>query len=205
MWDTLVKGGPVMVPIIFCSVVGLAVILERLWFFWRTRADGDDLIAEIDDCLRQGKPLEAMQQARQHPGPGAAMLAAGVAYADIGPAELRVHLEQAAGAEIYRMKRGLSLLGAIAAISPLLGLLGTVTGIISSFHVLASLQGLAGSSALSEGIAEALIATAAGLTVAIPALAFYEWFNSIIEHRVQEMNRQGSQFVDIVSDARGEP
>ena len=204
MLETIIKGGPVMVPIIACSIFALAVILERLWFFWRTRPDGADVITEMRDAVQRGKNMEAMQIARNHSGSTAAVLAVGAAYADINSADVQTHLQQAARAEVFRMEKGMPLLGTVVTITPMLGLLGTVTGIIRSFRVLSALQGLEGPGALSVGISEALITTAAGLIVAIPVLAFYEWFNAIIERRVQDMNKQGDRFVDIVSDARGE-
>ncbi|HHW08807.1 MAG TPA: MotA/TolQ/ExbB proton channel family protein [Firmicutes bacterium] len=204
MFATLVKGGPVMIPILICSILGLAVILDRIWFFWRTRSNGDDFLEKLRGPLSEGKNLEAMQLARQERGPVAALIATGVAYADKDADELRVHMEQSARNEIFRMERGLALLSAVVTISPLLGLLGTVTGLIKSFRVLSALQGLEGPSAMSTGIAEALITTAAGLIVAIPCLAFHEWFGSIIDRRVQQMNRWGTKLIDIIIDSRGE-
>jgi len=204
MLSALSKGGPLMVPILLCSVLGVAVIIDRIWFFWRTRNDDTDLIDKLRAPLQNGQNMEAMQLARQHNGSSAAVLAAGAAYADRSPAELSSHLQQAAKNEVYRMEKGLPLLATVITIAPLLGLLGTVTGIIRSFSVLNDLQGIEGPSQLSIGIAEALITTAAGLIVAIPVLAFYEWFNSIINKRVQRMNKEGNQLIDIIADARGE-
>lgn len=204
MLATLFKGGPLMVPILLCSVLGLTVIFERIWYFWRTRSDGADLIAQLRVPLQKGQHMEAMQLARQHSGSSAAVLAVGAAYADRSPAEIDSHMEQAVKNEVYHMEKGLAVLATVITVAPLLGLLGTVTGIIRSFSVLHDLQGIEGPSQLSLGIAEALITTAAGLFVAIPVLAFYEWFNSIINRRIQQMNKEGNQLIDIITDARGE-
>ena len=94
------------------------------------------------------------------------------------------------------MERGLGLLNVIITAAPLLGLLGTVTGIISSLNVLAALQGVASPAQLSGGIAEALLTTAFGLIIAIPALFLMHWFNGIIEKRIQMMNQMGKEFLD---------
>lgn len=204
MLETLIKGGPVMIPLGICSVLALAVFLERLWFFGATRFDPQFVIAHLRDSLKQGKYMEALQMARQLPGPIAGYLSAGIAFADKGVDEMRQHMDVAGKDEIMHMERGLPVLGIITTISPLLGLLGTVTGIIRSFRVLSALQGVEGPSALSIGIAEALITTAAGLIIAIPSAAIYEWLSSIVDHRIQDMNRIGSEVVDIVAETRGE-
>ncbi|MGI6611391.1 MAG: MotA/TolQ/ExbB proton channel family protein [Limnochordia bacterium] len=204
MLETLAKGGPVMIPLGLCSVVALAIFLERGWYYWRTRSDADVVIAALRDPLTHGNYLEALQIAKQAPGPFAGLLSAGIAYADKGRDQMRAHLELAGRAEIQQMERSLPVLGTITTISPLLGLLGTVFGIIRSFRVLSALQGIEGPSALSAGIAEALITTAVGLTIAIPSAAVFDWFSSIVDRRVQEMNRAGNLVMDIVSEARGE-
>ncbi len=204
MLETLAKGGPVMIPLGLCSVVALAIFLERGWYYWRTRSDADVVIAALRDPLTHGNYLEALQIAKQAPGPFAGLLSAGIAYADKGRDQMRAHLELAGRAEIQQMERSLPVLGTITTISPLLGLLGTVFGIIRSFRVLSALQGIEGPSALSAGIAEALITTAVGLTIAIPSAAVFDWFSSIVDRRVQEMNRAGNLVMDIVCGARGE-
>ena len=204
MLQTLAKGGPVMIPLGICSVLALAIFLERIWYYWRTRSDSNAVMASLREPLTQGNYLEALQIAKQAPGPYAGLLSAGVAYADKGREQMQAQLEVAAQAEIQRMERGLGILGTITTIAPLLGLLGTVTGIIRSFHVLAGLQGIESPAALSAGIAEALITTAAGLTIAIPSAAVFDWFNAIVNRRVQDMHRAGNMVMEVVSEHRGE-
>lgn len=203
MLETLIKGGPVMIPIGICSVLALAILIERMWFFWVTRFDHQFLIAQLREPLRQGKYIEALQLARQMPTPVAGYLSAGISYAEKGVEEMRIHLDVAGKEEVMRMERGLPALNIITTIATLLGLLGTVTGIIRSFRVLSALQGIEGPSALSIGIAEALITTAAGLIIAIPSAAIYEWLSSIVDRRVQDMNLIGGEVVDIVAETRG--
>lgn len=204
MLETLAKGGPIMIPLALCSIVALAVFLERGWYYWHTKADAEDIMSALRDPLQQGNYLEALQVARQFPGPLAALLSTGIAYADKGVEQMQTHLQLAGREEVQRMERGLAVLGTVVTISPLLGLLGTVIGIIRSFNVLSALQGIEGPSALSAGIAEALITTATGLTIAIPAAVIYEWYSTIVDRRVEQMNRVGNQVIDIVTETRGE-
>jgi len=204
MLDVLVKGGPVMIPLLFCSVLAVAVALERLWYLFSTRVDSEDLMDEVKLALNQGKLLEAVQIAKRSRSQVAALVATGIAYSDRPREELREVLDDVGRAEVFKMEQRLVLLEAIATISPLLGLLGTVTGIIRTFNVLGALQGLGSPQDLSSGIAEALITTAAGLIIAIPALALYQWISSIIDRRVADMNRRSGELMEALATLRGE-
>lgn len=204
MVDAIVKGGPVMIPLLFASVLAVAVALERLWYLYSTRGDSEDLMDEVRLNLNQGKLMQAVQVAKRSKSQVAALVATAIAYSDLPTEQLKEKMEDVGRAELYKMERRLVMLDAIVTIAPLLGLLGTVTGIIQSFNVLAALEGLASPQALSVGIAEALITTAAGLIVAIPAMAVYHWINSIIDRRVADMNRRSAEIVEIVAAMRGE-
>ncbi len=196
--DLFVKGGPVMVPLLLCSVLALAVTLERLWFLYCTRDDGEALIDEVKLALRHGKVLEAMQLVKRGRGPVSAVLTAAIAACDRPKDEIRERAEAVGRQEVFRMERRLNVLDAIVTLAPLLGLLGTVTGIIRSFRILALAQGVDQPAALSSGIAEALITTAAGLVIAIVSYAAYSWFSSLIDRRVHEMNQRVSELLDIL-------
>jgi len=202
MLEIIVRGGLVMYPLLLCSVIALAISLERAWYLIRTRADAEELMEDVKLCLQEGKLLEAMQLLKRSKGPVAAILSAGIAYSDRDKEEIREHLEEVGNEEIYKMERGLGLLSAIVTISPMLGLLGTVTGIIRSFRVLGATGMETNPAALAVGIAEALITTAAGLVIAIPSLAVYHWLSSLIERRVREMSRRALELTDLIS-ARG--
>jgi len=183
MLDVLVKGGPVMIPLLFCSVLAVAVALERLWYLYSTRGDSEDLMDEVKLALSQGKLLEAVQIAKRSRSQVAALIATGIAYSDRPREELKELLDEVGRDEVYKMERRLVVLDLVATVSPLLGLLGTVTGIIRTFNVIGALQGLGSPQDLSLGIAEALITTAAGLIIAIPTVAVYQWISSIIDRR----------------------
>lgn len=204
MVDIIVKGGPVMIPLLFISVLALAVSLERLWYFFSTRVDSDDLMDEVRLNLTQGKVMQAVQVAKRSKSQVAALIATAVAYSDLPLDQLKEKLEDVGRAELFKMERRMVLLESVVNIAPLLGLLGTVTGIIRSFNVLGALEGLATPQDLSLGVAEALITTAAGLSIAIPAMAVYHWLSSIIDRRVADMNRRTAEILEIISTMRGE-
>lgn len=204
MLDVMIKGGPLMIPLLLLSVLALAVSLERLWYLTKTRTDTEDLMDEVKLCIQEGKILEAMQLVKKSKGPVAAILAAAIAYSDRGKDEIKEHLEEIGNDEIFRMERGLGFLSSVVTVAPMIGLLGTVTGIIRSFQVLGAFQGIESNpAALSVGIAEALITTAAGLIVAIPTLAAHHWLSSLIERRVREMSRRALEVTDLLA-GRGE-
>lgn len=203
MLDVMIKGGPLMIPLLLLSILALAVSLERIWYLVKTRSDTDELMEDVKLSLQEGKVLEAMQILKKSPGPVAAILAAAIAYSDRSKEEVKEHVEEVGQDEIFKMERGLGLLGSVVSIAPLLGLLGTTTGIIRSFRVLGAFQGVESNpAALAVGIAEALITTAAGLVIAIPTLAVHNWLSSLIERRVREMSRRALEMIDLLSNSR---
>lgn len=204
MIDWLVKGGPVMIPLLFASILAVAVTLERLWFLYSTRVDSEDLMDEVKLNINEGRLLQAVQIAKRARGQVATLIATGIAYSDLPLDELKERLADVGRDELYKMERRLIVLDSVATIAPLLGLLGTVTGIIKSFNVLGSMGSASSPQALSVGIAEALITTAAGLIVAIPSMIMYNWLSSIIDRRVADMNRRAADIIDVLMSARGE-
>lgn len=198
MVNIIISGGPVMIPLLLCSVVAVAVGLERLWYLLRSRVDTDDLMEDIELALGQGKVLEAMQLARKSRGPVAAILSAGIAFYDRDKAEIKERMHEIGNAEIYKMEKRMNILNVIISIAPMLGLLGTVTGVIDAFNVMGAMQGIHQPSDLSSGIAEALITTAAGLIIAVPTMAVTAYLNSIIERNIAEMSRCSTQLLDIL-------
>ena len=196
-------GGPVMIPLLFCSIFAVAVGLERLWYLLRSRVDTDDLMEDIKLSLGQGKVLEAMQIAKKARGPVAAVLAAGIAHYDQDRAEIKESMEAVGRDEVYKMERRMVVLELIISIAPLLGILGTVTGIIQSFNVIAALEGIGQAAELSAGIAEALITTATGLAIAVPTMALNAYLNTIIDKNIADMNKKSTELLNLL-DARSE-
>ncbi len=197
----LVKGGPVMIPLAACSVVALAVILERAWT-WRGLAHGADPEAVLARAAG-GHWDEACRLGEASRSPAARVLAAGIRHRN--PAAT-LAMESTARVETARLKRFLPVLDTIITLSPLLGLLGTVTGMISAFGVMAQ-SGMNSPNAITGGVGEALIATAAGLGVAIAALVPFNFFNSRVEVMLDTIEGYGSRLELLLAEraAHGEP
>ncbi|HEX9920956.1 MAG TPA: MotA/TolQ/ExbB proton channel family protein, partial [Candidatus Methylomirabilis sp.] len=183
----LVKGGVMMIPLLICSVVSLTVIIERFLFWHRIRSK--DLPERVLQLVELGQFEEALNLASQERNPILQVLAAGIEHRNPSPTEA---MEASALAEVPLMKQYLPALDTIVTLAPLLGLLGNITGMISSFGIM-SLAGIGQPHAITGGIAEALIATATGLTVAICTLIPYNFFLSKSERRVEEIERYASR------------
>lgn len=198
MLNIFLLGGPVMIPLLLCSIFAVAIGIERLWYLLRARIDTDDLLEDIKLSLGQGKILEAMQTAKKSRGPVAAVLATGIAHYDQSRDEIKEHMQSVGQEEIFKMERRLGALDAIVMMTPLLGILGTVTGIIKSFNIMAALEGVQQASALSAGIAEALITTAAGLIIAIPTMALVAYLNGLINAQVADLNKKSTELLNVL-------
>lgn len=204
MVDIFVKGGPVMIPILLCSILSLAISLERLVYTARCRWDTKDLMERIKLLLGQQKPLEAMQVVKKARGPVAVVLGSGIANFDRDVETIREYMRATGQQEIHKLERGLPMLNAIITVSPLLGLLGTITGLMESFNVLGSLQGVSDPSLLSMGIAEALITTAAGLIVAVPTVVLHYFISTRVDRLVADMNLRSAEFIDFIKFMNGQ-
>lgn len=187
-----------MIPLLLCSIFALAIGIERLWYLLRSRIDTDDLLEDIKLSLGQGKVLEAMQIAKKSRGPVAAVLATGIAHYDQEREEIQQHMSSVGQEEIFKMEKRLGALDLIVTLSPLLGILGTVTGIIDSFNVMGAMEGVTQASALSIGIAQALITTAAGLSIAIPTMALASYLNGIVNSQVADMSRKSTELLNVL-------
>lgn len=184
--QTLAKGGPVMIPLLGCSIVALAVVIERLGFWWR---QSDPRVVERAlELAERGKLDEALEVARRARGASAHVIAAGLADLRMPAAAM----EAAAQAAMGRLRSYLPVLDTIITLSPLLGLLGTVTGMIAAFGIL-STSGMNQPNAITGGVAEALIATAAGLAIAIATLVPYNYFLARAEQAMDAMERLASR------------
>jgi biopolymer transport protein ExbB len=193
--DIVIKGGPVMVPLLACSVIGLAAVIERL-MFWRRAGDrraGEEVLALVE----RGELSKALESARQVNSPLVRVLASGLAHRD--PSFTKA-LEVAAQKEVPVLKRRLAILDTIITLAPLLGLLGTVTGMIGSFGIM-SQAGIGQPHAVTGGVAEALIATATGLLIAILTLVPYNYFSNRAEREMEEIEYYASRLELALSGA----
>jgi biopolymer transport protein ExbB len=190
VYEYFVKGGPVMWPLLLCSVVSLAVTLERLGAFWqRARRRRPAVVERMLALASQGRFDEALAAGRESRDPLAATLADGLAHREYGLSDA---IATAAQEEIGRARRGLGVLDTIITVAPLLGILGTVTGIIGAFDMLGQ-RGAPDPKVVTSGIAEALITTAAGLIIAIASLLPYNYFMSRVQRLTRGFEHAGTQ------------
>lgn len=175
--DLFVSGGPVMIPIMICSVVAVAILIERIRFYYRNQGNSANFMKKIKSGISSRNFVESMRICREENTPLANVIAAGIDHLDLGKEDLLDVMRQEAMVQIKKYEKHLGKLGTIASITPLLGLTGTVTGMISSFAVISTV-GIADPTALAGGISEALYTTAAGLLVGIPALIAHNWCES---------------------------
>lgn len=191
-------GGVFMHPILLCSLVGLAIILERLYFFAKARTDTGRLMSELIRTL-QDQGIEAAQRMLHgHRGPIAAVLHSGLLRAKKGPDAVEKAITTAASIETALLERGLIWLATVANIAPLLGFLGTVSGMIHAFEAIAAAEEVS-AKLVATGIYEALITTAAGLIVAIPVQTAHNYFVSRIDKFVIDMEESGAELVDVLT------
>jgi biopolymer transport protein ExbB len=202
---TLLKqGGWMMIPLLLCSVLSVATIIERLLYFLRLTRRGERLSAELRTAVREGVAAEAAARARAilqaYSGPLPETLHAGVEALDQGESlrGIEIAMEEGAQSAFLTARRGLPLLDTIITVAPLLGLLGTITGMMGTFQAVAQRMAArpgADTSGVTGGIAEALIATAAGIAIAVVTLVFYNAFNAQVENLLSETELRCTQFL----------
>ncbi|MEH6575763.1 MAG: MotA/TolQ/ExbB proton channel family protein [Amphritea sp.] len=201
MFELIQSGGWLMVPIIGCSILSLAICLERLWGLQKQRVAPANLLSEVWALVRNGDLTpERMRQLRSQSALGQIMVA-GLNNSGHSREIMKESIEEAASHVVHHLERFLNPLGTIAAITPLLGLLGTVIGMIKVFSEI-MLQGTGNANVLAGGISEALITTAAGLSVAIPTLIFHRFFQRRIESLLIEMEQESIKLVEVVHGER---
>ena len=197
MLEIIIAGGWLMVPIISCSILALTIIAERLWALRRSQVVPDGVGEQVEDwASRHELDRRHIEQLRSGSSLGCVLAAALVNRHR--PRELiKEAVEDTGRHVIYRLERFLNTLGTIAGISPLLGLLGTVIGMIKVFSSILE-HGVGNANVLAGGISEALITTAAGLTVAIPSFFFYRYFKGRVEEYVVSMEEQAINLIEAI-------
>ncbi|MGM0501902.1 MAG: MotA/TolQ/ExbB proton channel family protein [Bacillota bacterium] len=199
MLDILKQGGVTIVPLVVLSIVGLAISLERFIYLKKAKTNNYNLINKVRVKLDDNQVKASKSILEDEKAPVAGMLLEGLNYLGQDKDELRKNLQLVGENQIKKLEKGLNALNFIASVSPLLGLLGTVLGIIDSFNILSAAQGIANPGALSVGIAQALISTAVGLIVAIPIMLMYSYLVSLVEKRTSELNRWFADVVEVLS------
>jgi len=199
-FDFLVHGGPVMWPLLVCAIISVIVMIERFIALGKASSDNDDLIAKIKALLLAGKDEEALKLCEDTPGPSAALLAGGIRNRHLDNDAIERAMEELALRETPALYRRLSWLDTIITVAPLLGLLGTVTGMIKAFHVVGGPDGLSAPTGITSGVAEALYATASGLAIAIVTLIGYNALSEKVKTIVADMEVRATQLLNILAN-----
>lgn len=196
----LSKGGFVMVPLVICSVVSVAVLIERYVKVRRARADVSETISTAEDALYSGNTRRALDVLEKTDSPVTRVVAAGVRNSHLGERCTERAMEEQGTREVAALTHRLGWLDTIVTIAPLLGLLGTVTGMIGAFNIIATTEGISTPTAITGGVAEALIATATGLAVAIFTLVGYNALQERVKGVVNEIETRGTAMVNVLAE-----
>lgn len=198
LFQIIAKGGILMIPIFLCSIISLAIFIERLLALRKVRINARTFMLQIKGLIFKGKLTESVMLCKKTPGPIAKMTMAAVEKYKKPRQEIKEAIESAGKTEIYHLEKNLGVLGTVAAIAPMLGFLGTVTGMIKAFMRIQMLGGSVDANVLAGGIWEALVTTAAGLSVGIPTIIFYNWLQGRVEQIVFEMEDSSTDLIDML-------
>ncbi|RLA35372.1 MAG: MotA/TolQ/ExbB proton channel family protein [Gammaproteobacteria bacterium] len=195
MVDIVRAGGLLMVPIILCAIIAMGIVLERFWTLKKTRVIPEDLTSKVWGWVEKDALDQSQIQTLHQGSPLGQILAAGLINRDRERVIMKDSIEDTGRHVVHEMERYLDTLGTIAAITPLLGLLGTVIGMVKVFTAITT-HGVGDPTVLAGGIAEALITTGAGLSVAIPALIGYRYYRNRIDTLVVDMEKEAIKLVE---------
>lgn len=203
MFELIVAGGWIMAPIILCSILAFTIVVERFWTLREKKIAPYNLVEQIIK-LHQKKRItnEAIEKLYNN-SPLGRILASGLRNMNSQREVMKESIEEEGRQVVQELERFLNTLGTIASITPLLGLLGTVIGMIKVFTVITSL-GVGDPKILADGISEALLTTAAGLSVAIPAVMFYRFFRGRVDELILKMEAQAVYLVEVIHGERAE-
>ncbi|MBI4972363.1 MAG: MotA/TolQ/ExbB proton channel family protein [Candidatus Omnitrophica bacterium] len=203
LWQLFLAGGPVMWPILLCSIFALAIILEKFFYLHKIKIDNQEFLNNILDKIKRHEIKEALEVCDKTKSPIAQILKAGILKYDRPRPQIKEAIEDASLYEIPRLEKNLPLLATIAHISPLLGLLGTVTGMVRCFQ---TIQAKAVSfhpvspGDLAGGIWEALLTTVAGLVVAIPTFVVYNYLVNRTNNFILDMEKAATELVNFLTE-----
>ncbi len=201
MFQLFLKGGPLMWPLLLCSVISIAITLERFYHFYRARTKIPNIFARVKKLLQEGKADEALKLSQGVSGPVPHILAIGIHIRNRSLDEKEKLIAKAGSRIIRQFDKNLNGLSIIGNIAPLIGLLGTVTGMIKAFMKIQELGGRVDASVLAGGIWEALITTAFGLSIAIPTFVAYHYFDGRVDSVRSQLKDMATEFLDLEDDA----
>lgn len=201
MLDILWSGGPLMIPIILCSIAVIAITIERFWTLSPNKIAPRNQLGQVWNLIQNNQMDGDKLKDLRRSSPLGRILAAGLSNSRHGRDVMKDSIQEAASQVIHEMERFLTILGTIAAVTPLLGLLGTVFGMIAVFNAIMT-EGTGNAGVLAGGISQALITTAAGLTVAIPAMISHRFFTRRMDSLVVVMEQEAVKLVDALHSDR---
>jgi biopolymer transport protein ExbB len=201
LFDLFKAGGWTMVPIAICSLIAMAIIVERIWALKRERILPKHLVAQVWTWIKNGQFDKSKMRDLKNSSELGEVLTAGLLNHQYGRESMKASIDEAGRAVVVRLERYLNTLGSVALVAPLLGLLGTVIGMIKVFTVM-RVEGVGNADALAGGISEALITTAAGMAVAIPTLVLHRHFIRRVEELVTDMEQEALKMVDVLHGER---
>ncbi|MEJ2196111.1 MAG: MotA/TolQ/ExbB proton channel family protein [Ignavibacteriaceae bacterium] len=204
LYELFVKGGVIMWLILACSVLALSVVIDRFIVIRKAKINVPAFMVRLRGLIKKQDISGAVSVCMQENSPIANIIRKGLKKYRFGHDRVKESIENAGKQEISKLEKGLPILASIAGIAPLLGFLGTVTGMITAFMTIEDLAGAANPSDLAGGIWEALLTTASGLIVGIPALAFYNYFANRVKRLVGDMETVANDVVDTIQDSSGE-
>lgn len=204
LFEIFLQGGLIMWFILATSVLGLAVVIDRFIVIRRAKINVPAFMIKLRGLIKKNDISGAVSVCMEEKSPIANIIRKGLKKYKFGHNRVKESIENAGKQEVNKLEKGLSILATVAGIAPLLGFLGTVTGMISAFMTIEDLAGSANPSDLAGGIWEALLTTAFGLIVGIPAFAFYNYFVNGVKKLVGDMETVANDVVDTLQDASGE-
>jgi biopolymer transport protein ExbB len=203
MFDLILKGGPLMAPIILGSVVGFAIVVEKFMELKSLKTDSYSFIQEVFHCLKANRVQMALDLCEENSKyPIAAVFKVGIERRYMAPQRLEKIMEQVGNNQIQKVERYLGAMASIISIEPLLGFLGTITGLIQAFMSWERAGANITVSALAAGIYQAMITTAAGLAIAIPLFLCYNYFISRIKYMSNELTNHSVQFIELMIEMK---
>lgn len=204
MIEMIVKGGPLMWLLLACSILALGIFAERFFLFHRSTINVGEFLQGLSNLVGKKNYAEALHECAGTPGPVARVIHAAIRRYDAPRTDLKAIVQEAGQLEVPRLERYLSVMLTIAFIAPLIGLLGTVIGLIDTFVQFNKLSGQATIGGLSKGVYQSLITSAAGLVVAIPTYILYSYLATYARTLMHDMERGGIEVVNIIEDSRND-
>lgn len=200
LWNFILKGGPVMIPIILGSIIGLALILERLYVFRKVKTDNNQLCLEVEQLVKRGEIQMAINTCENTQGPIAAVFKTGLKiYKELGKEkDIDLAMQGEGTVQLAKLERGLAGLGIVVSVEPMLGFLGTILGLIRAFMNWERLGANVSVNALAGGMYAAMITTASGLLIAIPYFIVYNWFIKKTQDYAKEMDLMHTRLLQIL-------